>query len=57
MGGFPTMAPGDRAGPGDGIILIPVFAEIPIVFVVYTIALLYLRPSTKPLRLALTVLS
>jgi hypothetical protein len=43
----PTMAPGEEAGPGDGIILIPVVAEIPIVLVVYTIALLYLRPARQ----------
>ncbi|MBB2793948.1 UNVERIFIED_ORG: hypothetical protein GGD58_002812 [Rhizobium pisi] len=43
----PTMAPGEEAGPGDGIILIPVLGEIPIVLVVYTIALLYLRPARQ----------
>jgi hypothetical protein len=43
----PTMTPGEEAGPGDGIILIPVVAEIPIVLVVYAIALLYLRPARQ----------
>ncbi|WP_246723243.1 hypothetical protein [Rhizobium etli] len=43
----PTMAPGEEAGAGDGIILIPVVAEIAIVLIVYTIALLYWRPARQ----------
>ncbi|ANL47308.1 hypothetical protein AMC87_CH02637 [Rhizobium phaseoli] len=42
-----AMAPGEEAGSGDGVILIPVLAGIPIVLVVYTIALLYLRPARQ----------
>ncbi|MFB2606153.1 hypothetical protein ACE04B_30000 [Rhizobium phaseoli] len=38
---------GRRAGLGDGIMLIPVLGEIPIVLVVYTMALLYLRPARQ----------
>ncbi|ANL28455.1 hypothetical protein AMC90_CH02647 [Rhizobium phaseoli] len=37
----------DEAGLGDGIVLIPVLGEIPIVLVVYTMALLYLRPARQ----------
>ncbi|AJC79896.1 hypothetical protein IE4803_CH02707 [Rhizobium etli bv. phaseoli str. IE4803] len=36
----PTMAPGEEARGGAGIILLPVLVEIPNVLVVYTIALL-----------------
>ncbi|MDR9803314.1 hypothetical protein [Rhizobium hidalgonense] len=39
----PTMAPGEEAGPGDGFIVFPILAEIPVVLVVYAIALLYFR--------------
>ncbi|WHO75216.1 hypothetical protein [Rhizobium sp. BT03] len=39
----PAMAPGEEPGPGDGIILLPVLAEIPVVFVVYALTLIYLR--------------
>ncbi|MBX5198021.1 hypothetical protein HJB82_22310 [Rhizobium sp. NZLR10] len=39
----PVMAPGEETGPGDGMILLPVLAEIPVVLVVYAVALFYLR--------------
>ncbi|WP_010067300.1 hypothetical protein [Rhizobium sp. CIAT894] len=39
----PAMAPGEEAGPGDGFIALPIFAEIPVVLVVYAVALLYFR--------------
>ncbi|KPH07793.1 hypothetical protein CO657_11755 [Rhizobium acidisoli] len=39
----PAMAPGEEAGPGDGMILLPVLTEIPVVLVVYALTLIYLR--------------
>ncbi|MBY5736043.1 hypothetical protein [Rhizobium leguminosarum] len=43
----PTMAPGEEAGPGGGMILLPILGESPIVLVVYVVILLYLR-LTRP---------
>ncbi|MBY3043366.1 hypothetical protein GR210_00610 [Rhizobium leguminosarum] len=40
---MPTMAPGEEAGPGGGMILLPILGETPIVLVVYAVILLYLR--------------
>jgi hypothetical protein len=41
----PAMAPDEEAGPGDGLILLPVMGETLIVLFIYSIIVLYLRSS------------
>ncbi|MBB3137753.1 hypothetical protein FHS26_005521 [Rhizobium pisi] len=40
---LPTMAPGEEAGPGEGLILLPILEQTPIVLFVYALVLLFLR--------------